>query len=53
MLNLSSTHVNVFIKMMIRMKIPVAESLSPALTMARVKLHTESEALEGNCLTES
>ena len=28
-------------------KIPVAESLSPALTMARVNFHTESEALMG------
>ena len=30
-------------------KIPVAESLSPALTMARVNFHTESEALMGFC----
>ena len=28
-------------------KIPVTESLSPALTMARVNFHTESEALMG------
>ena len=32
--------------MAMMMTIPVAESLSPALTMARVNFHTESEALE-------
>ena len=33
-------------KMVMTTMIPVAESLSPALTMARVNFHTESEALE-------
>ena len=33
-------------KMVMTTVIPVAESLSPALTMARVNFHTESEALE-------